>query len=190
MSNNLLKLRITKTNLDIVDINGFKYNLHLAEVQTLEDFKVLIPIFDDVLVGDVVSTTEWTITHLGACDANPIDLCVRVDKFTLITSGDYTLTKYLNTWVHGLLLVSEKNTLQCVGVNKKPFFVATLKIKDECGNGFPMLLTSFGAVAKKMSTMKKGFVLKCEVTVKRLRQKNGWELSCLSVEVIQEGEKK
>lgn len=190
MSNNLLKLRITKTNLDIVDLNGFKYNLHLAEVQTLEDFKVLIPIFDDVLVGDVVSTEDWVITHLGECDANPIDLCIRIGKFDLITGGDYTLTKYLNSWVYGLLLVSERNSLQCVGVNRRPFFVATLKIKDEYGNGFPVLLTSFGDVAKKISTMKRGFILKCEVTVKRLRQTPGYELSCLSAEIVQEGNKK
>ena len=186
MSNNNVKLRITKTNLDIVDLNGFKYNLHLAEVQTLADFKVLIPIFDDVLVGDVIESNEWVVTHLGSCDAKPIDLCIRIDKFQIVTGEDYTLSKYLNSVVHGILIVSEKNQLQVVGVDKHPFFVATLKIKDEYGEGFPMLLTAFRNEAKKMSTMKRGSVLKCEVTVKRLRSTAGYELSCLTAEVIQE----
>ena len=78
MVNLELKLRITEANLGIVDINGFKYNLHKMEVGTLKDFKVLIPIFDAIQVGDCIVTENWIVTRLGQ-ETQPVDLCVRLD---------------------------------------------------------------------------------------------------------------
>ena len=44
-----LKAEIIEVNLDTVDINGFKYNLHLMRVGTHERFKVLLQSIDSIL---------------------------------------------------------------------------------------------------------------------------------------------
>ena len=180
-----LKVRLTDVNLEIVDINGYKYNLHKMELGNLKDFKVLIPIFEDVQIGDCLSTTDWVITRLGCCN-DPVDLCVRIDKLTRESAEGFQLSPYLNGKVVGMFLSSEKCYLRTVGPDMKPFYMATIKCKDSYKNSYAMLLVAFGNQAKKLSTVKKQSVIECEVTVKHRLNEEGYEFAVVSVEVIKE----
>lgn len=180
-----LKARITEANIDVVDINGFKFNLHKMEIETLKDFKILLPIFNDVSVGDCIVTKDWIITRLGTCD-KPVDLCVRVRSFDLVPSEGFQPSQYLNGKIVGMFLNSEKCYLRTVGPDKKPFYMATIKIKDSFSNSYAMLLVAFGNQAKKLSTVKKQSVIECNVTVKRRRDADGYEFAVIDLEVISE----
>ncbi len=180
-----LKARITEANIDVVDINGFKFNLHKMEIETLKDFKILLPIFSDVSVGDCIVTTDWIISRLGNGN-KPVDLCVRVKNFELVPSEGFKPSQYLNGKVVGMFLNSEKCYLRTVGPDKKPFYMATIKIRDSFKQPYSMCLVGFGNQAKKMSTVKKQSVVECEVTVKPKRDADGYEFAVISLEVISE----
>lgn len=183
MVNLELKLRITKVNLDIIDINGFKYNLHTMEVGTLKDFKVLIPIFDSIQVGDCIYTDNWIVTRIGQ-ETQPVDLCIRLDKYTLMPSEGFEVSKYLNSKVTGLFFNSEKCFLRTVGPDRKPFYMATLKLKDSYDINYEMLIVAFGDKAKRLSTVKKLSILDCEVTVKKKKEVDGYELAVTNFDVV------
>jgi hypothetical protein len=183
--NSELKVRITEANLDVVDINGFKFNLHKMEVGNLKDFKILLPIFNDVSVGDCIVTTDWIITRLGK-NNKPVDLCIRAMKFELVPSQGFEVSKYLNGKIVGMFLNSDKCYLRTVGPDAKPFYMATLKIKDSFKIPYEMLIVGFGNQAKKLSTVKKQSIIECEVTVKNRRDAEGYEFAVISLEVLQE----
>lgn len=183
-----LKARITEANLGIIDINGFKFNLHKMEVGTLKDFKILLPIFNDISVGDCIVTEDWVITRLGTSN-KPVDLCVRVKSFKLVPSEGFELSKYLNGNIVGKFLNSDKCYLRTVGVDAKPFYMATLKLKDSFDAPYEMLIVAFGNQAKKLSTVKKRSIIKCEVTVKHRKNEEGYEFAVINLEVISEVEK-
>lgn len=185
MNNVELKARIIEANIDIVDINGFKYHLHKIEVGTLKGFKVLLPIFDDIMVGDCIVTTDWELTRFG--NEEPVDLCLRVDKFEIDSSPDFILSKFIIAEVTGMFLSSEKCYLRTVGPTEKPFYMATLKVRDSHLEPFPNVLVAFGNQAKRLSTVKKTSVLKCTVTVKERRLDDGYELAVNNFEIISEG---
>ena len=175
MVNLELKLRITEAKLDIVDINGL-------EVGTLKDFKVLIPIFDAIQVGDCIVTENWIVTRLGQ-ETQPVDLCVRLDRYELVSEDGFEVSRYLNAKVTGMFFNSEKCFLRTVGPDKKPFYMATLKLKDSYDLNYEMLIVAFGNQAKKMSTVKKLSILDCEVTIKRKKEIDGYEFAVLSFDV-------
>jgi hypothetical protein len=181
-----LKARITEANIgDVVDINGFKYNLHKMEVETLKGFKILLPIFNDISVGDCIVTSDWVITRLGTSD-KPVDLCLCVKKFDFVPSEGFELSKYLNGKVVGMFLNSDKCYLRTVGPDAKPFYMATLKSKDMLKAPYAMPVVAFGNQAKKLSTVKKQSILECEVTVKERRYSEGYEFAIVNLEVISE----
>lgn len=180
-----LKAQIVETNLDIVDINGFKFNLHKMRVGTFDSFKVLISIFDEVEVGDCIVTNDWMITRLGTCN-KPVDLCVCVKSFELAVSEGFQVSKYLNGTIVGLFLRSDKCYLRNVGVQAKPFFMATLKVNDLTKNPYEMLIYAFGNQAKKLSTVKSKTILQCTVTVKQKKYMDGYEFAVIDIETIRE----
>ena len=180
-----LKARIIEANLDVVDINGFKYNLHLMELGTLKKFKVLLPIFDDVMVGDCFVSTNWIVTRYGT--EEPIDLCVRVDSYEFVHDTNFSPSKYLISEMTGLFLNSEKCFLRTIGPDAKPFYAATLRVRDCFGDQFSNILIAFGNQAKKLSTVKKNSVIKCEVTVKARKYEEGYEFAVNNFEIISEG---
>ena len=177
-----LKAEIVEVNLDTVDINGFKYNLHLMRVGTHERFKVLLPIYSDVSIGSCIVSENWIITRLGT-ENNPVDLCVRVDKFELVNPEGFEVSKYLNTKVTGMFLNSEKCTLRTIGPDRKPFYMATIKIKDSFGISYYMIIVAFGNQAKRLSMVKKTSVIESGVTVKRRKNNEGYELAVINFEV-------
>lgn len=180
-----LKSRIVETNIDVVDINGFKYNLHMMELGTLPKFKVLFPIFDDVSVGDCFKSTKWVLTRLGT--EKPADLCVRVDEFEYVRDANFEPNKYLNTRVKGLFLSSDKCYLRTVGPDAKPFYMATLKLTDSHGESYENVLVAFCDCAKRLSTVKSKSVIECEVTVKLRKEHPGYEFALCKLEVKSEG---
>lgn len=183
-----LKARITETNLDMVDMNGFKFNLHKMEVGKMKDFKVLLPVFSDVSVGDCFCSTDWIITrYCNSEDEKSVDLCARIMKFDLCPSEGFEVSKYLNANVVGMFLNSEKCYLRTVGPDAKPFYMATIKITDAYKVPFGVLIVGFGNQAKKLSTIKKCAVIQCTVTVKHKRDSKGYEFAVINVEVISEG---
>lgn len=180
-----LKARITEVNLGVIDINGFKFNLHKMEVENLKDFKVLLPIFNDVSIGDCFVTKNWALTRITTSDGVS-DNCVRVSDFELVSSEGFEVSPYLNTKVVGMFINSDKCYLRTIGVEKRPFYMATLKIKDETEKLFELPLVAFGNQAKKLSAVKKHSIIECEVTVKRRRDLNGYELAVIKLNVKSE----
>lgn len=177
-----LKAKIVEVDLGIVDINGFKYNLHLMKVGTHERFKVLLPIYNDVSIGDCIFSESWVVTRLGS-ENRPVDLCVRVDKLEIVNPDGFEISKYLNTKVVGMFLNSEKCTLRTIGPDMKPFYMATIKIKDSFGISYDMILVAFGSQAKNLSMVKKASVIESEVTIKKRKNNEGYELAVIKFEV-------
>lgn len=177
-----LKAEIVEVNLGIIDINGFKYNLHIMRTGTHKRFKVLLPIYSDVSVGNCFVSENWIITRLGT-ENKPVDLCVRVDKFELVEPEGFEVSKYLNTKVTGMFLNSEKCALRTIGPDMKPFYMATIKIKDSFGISYDMILVAFGNQAKNLSKVKKTSVIESEVTVKSRKNNDGYELAIIKFEV-------
>ena len=180
-----LKARIVEVNNGIVDINGFKYNLHYMQVGTHEKFKVLFPIYNDVSVGDCFVSQKWKITRLGN-DNKKVDLCVRVDEHEVVDSNGFKISDYLNTKVTGMFLNSDKCSLRTVGPDRKPFYIATLKIKDSFNLSYDMMIVAFGDQAKKLSTVKKSSIIECGVTVKSRKDGSGYEFAIINFEVKSE----
>lgn len=185
MENLELKARIVEVNLGTVDINKFKYSLHIMQVGNLERVKVLLPLYSEIAVGDCISTTKWKISRLGS-ENKPVDLCVRVDEFELQSPDGFVPSRYLNSKVSGMFLNSEKCILRTIGPDRKPFYMATIKVKDEFDVSYDMVIVAFGAQAKRLSTVKKSSVIACEVTVKERKSSPGYEFAIIDFEVKSE----
>lgn len=180
-----LKVRISDVNLEVVDINGFKYNLHMVEYGNKKTIKTLIPIFSEVEIGDCIETNNWTLTQLGS--KKPADLCIRIDSFDIVTdTKDFTVSKHLNCRVQGMFLNSDKCYLRTVGPDAKPFYMATLKIKDSLGLAYENIFIGFNNMAKKLSTIKKKSIIDCVVTVREKKDGKGYELACITIYSIKE----
>ena len=186
MTNLELKLRVSEIGIDIIDINGFKYNLIKVDTKVIEGFKVLIPIFDQVEVGDVIRTEKYVVTRLGE-NTDPIDLVLRIDKFEVIGSGDTEISEYLNVRVKGMLTGSEKCILKTVGPTKKPFFMCTIKLLDEYQNTFGILLVAFNNSAKKVSTIPFASTVKAEVSIRPKLKQPGYEMAVVKIDRVENG---
>lgn len=182
MANLELKAKITAANLDVVDINGYKYNVHKMDLVQLKDFKVLLPIFDDISVGDCFVSTKWIITCLDP-SVKPNELLVRVDECEIVPSEGFEMTEYLNTKVTGLFCSSDKCFLRTIGPDRKPFYNATLKVQNSFNQSFDVYIVAFGNQAKKLSTMKTKSVIECEVTVKRSKHYDNMEFAIRTVKL-------
>lgn len=183
-----LKAKITKANVGIHDINGYKYNEHRMSIVNLEDFPVLLPIFDDVTEGDCFISTKWIITCLDP-SVKPNIIMVRVDEAQIVSDENFECTEYLNTKVTGLFCSSDKCFLRVIGPDRKPFYNATLKINNPFGQSFDMYLVAFGNQAKRLSTFKTKSVVELEVTVKRSKHYDNMELAVRQViKIKQEGQ--
>jgi len=180
-----LKARITEANIELIDYNGFMYNLHKMELKALKDVKILIPTFVDISEGDCIETEDWKLVLMS--NEQPVDLAVRVGKYELVSSDDFEPSMYLNTRITGIFLTSDKCYLKTVGPDKKPFYMATLKIKDAKYGPYDMLAVAFGDQAKKLSTVPRQSTLQCEATLKRRRNNPGFELAIVNFRVKTEG---
>lgn len=184
--NELLKARITDAFLGVVDINGFKYNKHKMRVKELEDITVLMPVFEDVYPGDCFESEKWVLTCLSP-KKKPTDVLVRVDAFERVSEEGFEMSEYLNSKVTGLLCTSSKCVLKEVGVDRVPFFNATLKVKNSFNESFDLYILAFAKQAKILSTIKGGSVIECVVTVKRRLNGEGWEFPISNITVKSEG---
>lgn len=179
-----LKARVIEANIEVVDINGFKYSLHKIELGTIKSFPALIPVFDDIDVGDCISSNDWSLTRLRG--DNPPELCLRFNKVDLVIDARFKPSTYLNAKVVGIFLNSEKCYLRTVGSDAKPFYMATLRVKDHNNESFSNTLIGFRQQAMKLSTLKKGCLIDCEVTVREKKDGSGYELSVIKVDVLKE----
>lgn len=184
--NELLKAEIIEANLEVIDINGFKYNRHVMRVKQLDRIDVYIPVYIDISEGDCFESTKWMITCLTP-KKKPIDVAIRVDKLDLCNPDEFEMSEYLNGKVTGLFCISDKCVLKAIGPDKIPFFTATLKVKNPFDEAFDMFILGFSNKAKKLSTIKRQSVIECTVTVKRRRSGEGWEFPVSNVEVKAEG---
>lgn len=183
--NVLLKARITDAFKGVVDINGFKYNKHIMRVKELEDITVLMPVFEDVYPGDCFESEKWVLTCLSP-KKKPMEIVVRVDAFERVSEEGFEMSDYLKSKVTGLLCTSSKCVLKEVGVDKTPFFNATLKVKNSYNESFDLYILAFSKQAKILSTIKGGSVLECTVTVKRRLKDEGWEFPISNILVKSE----
>lgn len=177
-----LSARVAEVNLGTYAINGFQYKIIKVDFEELKGFKALVSVFDTIEVGDCIVFSKYRVTRMGA-DEEPVDLCIRIDKFAIVPEESFTISKYLNTKVTGLLLGSSKCFLKTVGPEKKPFFLATLKMKDEVDRGFGILLVSFGNNAKRISTIKFNSLIECVVTIRPKLVDPGYEMATVSINV-------
>lgn len=175
-----LKARITEANLGVVDINGYKYNKHKMSLVKISDVTVLLPVFNDICVGDCFQSTDWRLTCIDT-ETKPTEVMVRVDSLELQSPDDFECSEYLNTKVVGLYCISDKCVLTTKGPDSIPFFTATLKVKNSFNKAFDLFLLGFGKQAKAMSTIKRASIVECTVTVKRRRRGKGWEFAVLTI---------
>ena len=186
MTNLELKLRVCETGLDVVDINGFKYNLIKVDTKVVKGFKVLIPIFDQVEVDDVIKTEKYQVTRLGE-NAEPIDLVIRIDKFEIIGTGDKDISEYLNVRVKGMITGSEKCYLKTVGPDRKAFYMCTIKLLDEYRETFGILLVAFNNSAKKLSTIPFASSVTAEVSIRPKLKQPGYEMAVVKIDRLENG---
>lgn len=189
MNNELLKARITEAYLDTVDINGYKFNRHRMQIKNLDSIDVLISVFEDIYPGDCISTDQWVLTCLSP-KAKPMEVLIRIDKFERCNSEDFEMSEYLNSRVTGLLCTSSKCVLKAVGVDRVPFYNATLKVKNSFNESFDLYILAFAKQAKILSTIKGGSLIDCVVTVKRRKSGEGWEFPISNITVKSEVETK
>ena len=171
-----LNAQLTESCNEVVDYNGFVYNLYKMKLNYIDDVQVLIPAHETVSVGDVISTTSWKLIPMS--NSNPAEIAVRVNRFSIVTDGR-PLTNYLNSNIAGLLLCSNKCVLKEIGPDKKPFYIATLKIRDSRFGYYDMMTLAFDNVAKKLSTVPNQSVIQGTATLKRRRNSEGYELIIL-----------
>lgn len=170
--------KIEKANIELVDINGFKYNVAEITVANIKGFKALVPIFTSVSEGDYIYSSEWELTR-GEEGINPDKLAVRFDNLSVIDESEYTPLDYFRCKCVGLYITSEKCTLRSVGPRKKPLYLATLKIKDEKEEPFTVLITAFNKVAESLINVPRLSILAVDVCIKNKKYKPGYEL-CVS----------
>ena len=186
MTNLELKLKVCEIGLDVIDINGFKYNLIKVDTEVIKGFKVLIPIFDQVEIGDIIRTEKYQVTRIGE-NADPIDLVLRIDKFEVVGSGDGEISKFLNVSVKGILTGSEKCYLKTVGPNRKPFFMCTIKLLDEYQQTFGILLVAFNNSAKKLSTIPFASSVTAVVSIRPKLKQPGYEMAVVKIDRSENG---
>lgn len=181
-----LKARVVDAYLGVVDINGFKYNMARIQVSKLDDVPCLFPVYMDIYPGDCFVSDKWVLTCLHP-KKKPMDIIIRVDEFEQCSEDGFEVSEYINSKVVGLFCISSKCVLKEVGVDRVPFFNATLKVKNAFKESFDMYILGFQKVAKQMSSITGGSVIECVVTAKRKLQGDGWEFPVSNITVKQEG---
>lgn len=184
--NEVLRARIVDAYCGVIDINGFKYNKHIMSVKKLENVVCLMPVYMDIFPGDCFESTKWVLTCLEP-RKKPVEVVVRVDDFTQCSEEGFEVSEYLNSKVVGLFCTSSKCYLKEVGVERVPFYNATLKVKNAFKESFDLYILGFQKVAKQMSNLRSGSVLECVVTAKRRLSGDGWEFPVSSINIKSEG---
>lgn len=177
-----LKAIVSEVGIDTYEINRFQYKVIRVNFGELQGFKALVSLFDTVEVGDKITITKYRVTRMGT-DDNPVDLCLRIDKFTIDNSEDFVPSKYLNVNVEGVLMGSSKCHLKTVGPDRKPFYLCTIKLRDETNKSFGILLASFGNNAKKISTIKFNTFVESVVTIRPKLVDPGYEMAVVSISI-------
>lgn len=183
MENLELKVRVSEVGLGIVDINNFKYNRVKVDVQSMTGFDVLIPIFDQVDFGDCLLLKRYKVTRLeGTVD--PVELCIRVETFDILERENFTPSEHLNVKVRGVLVGSEKCYLKTIGPDRRAFFMCTIKLEDDFGEQFGILLCAFNTNAKKTSTIPFSSSVVAEVTVRPKLKVPGYEMAVIKIDKV------
>lgn len=181
MENLELKVRVVEVGLGIVDVNDFKYNLVKVDTQGVRDFAVLIPIFDQVDYGDCLILKRYKVIRLKG-DFDAIELCIRVESFEIAEREGFVISEYLNVKVRGILTGSEKCYLRTIGPDKRAFFMCTIKLEDDYGEMFGILLCAFNTNAKKLSTIPFTSSVVAEVTIRRKLRVPGYEMAVIKID--------
>ncbi len=169
-----LYAKVVSTNLGLIDINNFKYNLGEVEVANFEKFRILVPIFVTVEVGDYIHTNNWAITRLDE-GLNPVELAIRANDLKIVTEQQFHKMDRFCCKIQGDVITSSKTTLSSVGPSKKPFIRLSLRIIDEHGVNWMILLVGFNSTAKRIATVSRCTTINAEVTIKEKKYQPGYE---------------
>ena len=145
----------------------------------------LIPVFTDLSLGDCITTDRWKLMYYkidGATD----EFCLRIDKMEIVDSAGFKVSEYLNTKIVGMFLKSDKTSIRSIGPEQKPFYIATLKVRDACSDTYEVPLIAFGKQALRLSTVKKASVIEAKVTIKERKNDDGYEFAIVDFEVKKE----
>ena len=172
MQNCFISAVVTKTDIGTVDLNGFIYNVVEVDIAQLHEFKVFIPVFADVDVGTIFTSTTWAVTRYKTEDSET--LALRIDNLDIVDK--YEPIEYLTAKVTGMFVNSDKCKLKYVGPTRRAFYRCTLKLKDEFKESFSILLCGFKDNALKLSTLTRMTIIQAEVCIRDKRYEDGYEL--------------
>ena len=177
MENLQISCKISKTGIGTIKFGTYVYNIVEVEIANMTNFKAFVPYWAELEVGDSFISEKWYITRFERDKNNPIHLAIRVDF--LEKTENYEPIKHFMCKVSGRFLTSDKCHITTTGPTQKTLYRCTIRLKDEDGEYFTVLLSGFQDVALKMSTTPRYSIISGVACVKPKKYSQGYEL-CLS----------
>lgn len=187
MENLSISCRITKAGLGTIKFGTYVYNIVEVEIANMTDFKAFVPYWAELGEGDSFKSDKWYITRFEREDDNPTHLAIRVDNMTI--TEEYEPQKHFMCMVSGRFLTSDRCHITTAGPTQKALYRCTLRLKDEDGGTFTVLLSGFQDVALQMSTTPRFSIIQGIACVKPKKYSTGYELCLSEFEIINNKDK-
>lgn len=169
MNNLELCVRVTKVGIGTVNLNNFIRTIVEVAVGEMTNFVALVPIFISVEEGTYLKSTNWAITtwdKVGENKDKDKKLAIRFDEASIVDEKEGVISPKLNAKITGMVLKSDKCTLQYITPMRKPFYRCTLRIVDEFKNPYSCLLVSFKDAALKLSNIPRQTIVRAIVNIR------------------------
>lgn len=142
-------------------------------------------IYDPLPKGSVIYSNHYFITN-DRTVAKRNMIALRMEDIALLNDDQYEDYCNVGVCVSGILLLPKHKYVSEVGKNKTPFTPCTLKMTNEDGDRFWVLLVTFDNNAKYVRNLRDGLTVNVKARIKKNRMFDSFELNVTSIDVVKQ----
>lgn len=178
---NALIVRVCEVTDRMYDFNSYIYRMITCCAETDTPFDTLIPVEDNVSVGDIISVDKCKLVRIDY-EAKHVITAVRVDKFEIMDK-DTELSKYFNIPFLGMVKKQPESKVIEYGPDKTKFLKVRLQMRDADKKTFVVQLLGFDDKALLLDSFDRFKIITGVATLKHCRNREGHELALISAEL-------
>lgn len=133
--------------------------------------------------GMMLHVVRFSLTN---CWTDFSTAAIILEKFNVIAPEEYEPSRYLNVYVEGTVNRRGSRTLREVGKNKKLFYSRTMKIDNNRGKTFNLLMCGFNNLAEELYLLEDLTKVAISGTLCKSKRAAGYEVHIWSITKLEE----